>query len=152
MQSLLKKIDQLSNQISNASKLNPVISQGTVGWHIEHSCLVIIKITETIQKSDPSTFHSKFNFRKWIVFILGKFPRGRANAPASVLPNDHISVETLQLSIQKTRAAIQALQSCQKNQYFLHPLFGNLNTAETPRFLRIHTNHHLRIIQDIIKT
>ena len=78
MKQLLLYIDELARQVSNASIQNPSISMGSVGWHIEHSCLVIIKITETIQQSNPSDFTSKFNFKKWLVFTLGKFPRGKA--------------------------------------------------------------------------
>ena len=66
MQKLLNKVDALAAQISNADVLNNTVSQGNIGWHIEHSCLVIIKITETIQASNPIAYHAKFNFKKWI--------------------------------------------------------------------------------------
>jgi hypothetical protein len=151
MQKLLNKVDALAAQISNADVLNNTVSQGNIGWHIEHSCLVIIKITETIQASNPIAYHEKFNFKKWIVFLTGKFPRGRAKAPESVLPIQNISIAHLQESIIKAKAAIDILNTCEKNKYFKHPIFDNLNVPKTIHFLGIHTNHHLTIIQDILK-
>ena len=150
MQKLLKSIDALQAQIQNFENVNPAVSSSSVGWQIEHSCLVIIKITETVKQSDPSKYQTKFNFKKWFVFITGKFPRGRAQAPASVMPVDAITTESIQTSIQNTKQAIAELVACQKNQYFLHPIFGNLNTPATIYFLAIHTKHHLRIIKDIV--
>ncbi len=151
MQKVIKLIDQLADQIPNAAVLNDVISKGTIGWHIEHSCLVIIKITETIQNSNPVLYRPKFSFIKFIVLLTGKFPRGRAKAPESVMPIDNITPTHLQESIVKAKAAIEALSSCEKNKYFTHPIFGNLNAPKTINFLGIHTHHHLLIIQDILK-
>lgn len=151
MQKLLLLLDRLALQVPNAEMLNSNVSEGNIGWHIEHSCLVIIKIAETIQKSDPSKFTSKFSLKKTMVFLMGKFPRGRAKAPASVLPADNISIAHLTESIAKAKTSLADLLNCQKNQYFLHPIFGNLNSIQTMHFLRIHTNHHLSIINDILK-
>ncbi|MEY4335064.1 MAG: hypothetical protein RLZZ196_3814, partial [Bacteroidota bacterium] len=41
-------------------------------------------------------------------------------------------------------------QNTQKNQFFVHPIFGKLNKKDTFTMLDIHTKHHLLIIQDII--
>jgi len=70
MRKLLNLVDELALQIPNAATLNSNVSLGDIGWHIEHSCLVIIKITETVKQSDPKKFHSKFNFKKAVVFLL----------------------------------------------------------------------------------
>jgi hypothetical protein len=151
MQKVIKFIDQLEAQIPNADVLNDAVSQGTIGWHIEHSCLVIIKITETIQNSNPASYRPKFSFIKFIVLLTGKFPRGRAKAPESVIPIDNITPTHLKESIVKAKAAMDALSKCEKNKYFTHPVFGNLNAPKTIQFLGIHTHHHLLIIQDILK-
>lgn len=151
MQKLLKLLDKLESHVLHARVLNSAISKADIAWHIEHSCLVIIKIIETIQKSHPSKFESKFSLKKSIVFLTGNFPRGAAKAPSSVLPSENVSTEHLTESIAKARASVHALLNCEKNQYFLHPIFGNLNSLQTFRFLAIHTNHHLKIINDILQ-
>ena len=150
MQKLLSIVDVLSHQIKDFQKVNPTVSKSSVGWHIEHSCLVIIKITETVKQSDPSKYQWKFNFKKLVVLALGKFPRGRAEAPSSVIPVDAITVESLLKTIEDTKQAINALVACEKNQYFTHPIFGELNRPTTLHFLGIHSNHHLSIIEDIL--
>jgi hypothetical protein len=151
MNKLLNLVDQLALQIPNANALNSNVSNANTAWHIEHSCLVIIKITETLQKSDPEKFQTKFNFKKIFVFLIGKFPRGRAKAPEVVMPIENITTSHLEQSILKTKAAIVDLQNCEKNNHFSHPIFGSLNATETIKFLGIHTNHHLLIIRDILK-
>jgi hypothetical protein len=151
MQKILKLLDRLALQIPNAQLQNGTVSSANIGWHIEHSCLVIIKITETLQNSDPEKFQSKFNFKKIVVFLIGKFPRGRAKAPEVVMPIENITTSHLEESIVKTKAAIMELQNCEKNNHFSHPIFGSLNTPETIKFLGVHTHHHLLIIEDILK-
>lgn len=151
MKKLLNLVEQLALQIPNADKVNKDVSNANIGWHIEHSCLVIIKITKTLKKSDPKKFQAKFNFKKIFVFLIGKFPRGRAKAPEVVMPIENITTTHLEESILKTKAAIIELQNCEKNNHFSHPIFGSLNTPETIKFLGVHTQHHLLIIQDILK-
>lgn len=151
MSKLLKLIDQLALQIPNADRMNHDVSDANIGWHIEHSCLVIIKIAETIVKSDPNNYTTKFNFTKMMVFLKGKFPRGRAKAPKSVLPIENITEQHLLESITNAKQAIHEIKECQKNKFFLHPIFGNLNVRNTLKFFSIHTNHHLSIIQDILR-
>jgi hypothetical protein len=151
MQKLLKKVNHLAAQIPNASIVNNAVSQGSVGWHIEHSCLVIIKIAETIHASDVNKYNPTFSVKKFIVFLTGKFPRGRAKAPASVLPIENISTSHLEDSIAKAKAAIQSLESTEQHKFFTHPFFGNLNVPKTIQFFGIHTQHHLLIIEDILK-
>ena len=151
MQKLIKLIDQLEVHIPNAAIQNTAVSEGNVGWHIEHSCLVMIKIAETFQQSNPAQYHAKFNFKKLIVFFLGKFPRGKAKAPASVMPTENITLEHLSESVANARLAIQKIMAGEKNKYFLHPIFGNLNRPQTLNFFGIHTKHHLLIINDILK-
>ena len=144
-------LNELESQLQYFDTTNPTISSVSVGWHIDHSCLVIIKIAETMQASDPLKYKSKFSFMKQLVFLTGKFPRGKAQAPKAVLPNDVITHEELVIKIQSAKAAIKALSNCAKNQFFAHPIFGNLNTPNTIQFLGIHTKHHLSIIKDILK-
>lgn len=151
MQKLLDFIEQLNAQVAHADIANSEVSAVNIGWHVEHSCLVIIKITETIKKSNPANYSTRFTWRKWIVFLTGKFPRGKAKAPSAVLPQTFLSQEHLLNSIAEARLAVKELMECKKNQFFLHPIFGNLNVPKTIQFLAIHTHHHIQIINDILK-
>jgi len=151
----MNKINNLLNdleaQIANSSKLNQAISEGNVGWHIVHSCLVVNSVCAAVVKSDASKFVKKFSFKAFLVLLLNSFPRGKAKAPSFTVPSDELSPASILKSIQSSRASIEALAKAGKNQYFTHPIFGDLNTADTFKFLAVHTNHHLKNIKDIVK-
>ena len=89
--------------------------------------------------------------KKILVFALNKIPRGKAQAPKTVLPTGEISTDTLMNTIETARKKIKALANIQKHHHFDHSFFGKLHLQETTEFLKIHTNHHLKIIKDIVK-
>ncbi|NCA31066.1 MAG: DUF1569 domain-containing protein, partial [Chitinophagia bacterium] len=143
-------LDNLEAQIDNYWKLNKSISEGSVGWHIVHSCLVIDSVCASVCKSDPSKFSKKFNLKAFLVLLFNSFPRGKAKAPSFTIPTQELSPTSIAQSIQVSRKSIEALSMAEKNQYFKHPIFGALNTEDTFKFLSLHTNHHLKIIKDIL--
>ena len=151
----MDKINNLLNnlevQIANYSRWNQTISEGNVGWHIVHSCLVVSSVCGAVVKSDASKFIKKFSFKAFLVLLLNSFPRGKAKAPSFTMPSEELSPTSILKSIQAARASIEALSKADKNQYFTHPIFGDLNTGQTFKFLAVHTNHHLKIIKDIVK-
>ena len=151
MQQLLDLVNQLALQIPNATKQQTSVSEGAVGWHIEHSLLVITQIIEGVKRSDASKYKWSFNFSRLIILGLNKIPRGKANAPDSVLPKDNLNEALLLESIANTKLALEELATCKKNNYFIHPYFGQLNLPATIRFFEVHTYHHLKIIRDILK-
>jgi D-serine dehydratase len=151
----MKNIDsilpELASYIANHDQSNHAISEVTVGWHIEHSLLVIKQITSTVAQSEPKLYKSKFNLSRFVVFLTKTIPRGKAKAPKVVIPSNEITLETLQESLKNTYQAITYLKECEEDQYFMHPFFGQLNKKQTIKFLAIHTEHHLKIIHDILK-
>jgi hypothetical protein len=151
MNKLNNLLDELELQIANYSKLNQAVSEGNVGWHIVHSCLVINSVCGAVLKSDASKFIKKFSIKAFLVLLLNSFPRGKAKAPSFTLPSEELNPASILKSIQAARASIETLAKAGKNQYFTHPIFGDLNTGQTFKFLGVHTNHHLKIIKDILK-
>ena len=152
MKNLEKLLDQFESRIPLFAKENLAISKSNVGWHMEHSLLVINGITKALLKSDPKDYQWKFKLSRMIILILGKIPRGKVKAPQIVVPNSAIDLLSLQEHINKSRNSIKKLESLSNNHYFEHPYFGKLKKKETLRFLEIHTNHHWKIIEDIIKS
>ena len=144
-------LDNLEAQIANYSILNKAVSEGNVGWHIVHSCLVIDSVCGAVCKSDDTKFIKKFSFKAFLVLLVNSFPRGKAKAPSFTMPSEQLSPASVLQSIQTSRKSIEALAKADKNQYFTHPIFGDLNTEQTIKFLGVHTNHHLKIIKDILK-
>ena len=144
-------LDQLEAQIVNFSRLDPSISEGNVGWHIVHSCLVIDSVIGSVLKSDPSKFKKKFSFKAFMVLLLNQFPRGKAKAPSFTIPSEEENPASILNHIKLTRTNLEALLKANKNQYFTHPIFGELNKKDTIRFIYVHTYHHYKIIKDILK-
>lgn len=142
---------QLENHISNLEKINSKVSNSTVGWQIDHCLLVINGIIGQLEVSNPSDYRPKFNFPKFIVFTTGKIPRGKARAPKIVTPVDVATADELKSKIELAKTNILKLNSFPANAHFKHPFFGDINASKTDKFLRIHTYHHLKIIEDILK-
>jgi hypothetical protein len=151
MKNLDTILTELANYIADYYQSNHAISEASVGWHIEHSLLVIKQVTATVAQSEPKLYKSKFNVKRFVVFLTKTIPRGKAKAPKVVIPSEEITVDLLQESLKNTYQAITYLKYCEANQYFMHPFFGQLNKKQTIKFLAIHTEHHLKIIRDILK-
>jgi len=151
MKNLDAILPELANYIADYNQSNHAISEASVGWHIEHSLLVIKQVTATVAQSEPKLYKSKFNVKRFFVFLTKTIPRGKAQAPKVVIPVEEITIETLQESLKNTYQAIAYLKDCQENQYFMHPFFGQLNKKQTIKFLAIHTKHHLKIVRDVLK-
>ena len=52
MQKLCAYIEALAEKVQHAEKLNPPVSSSSVGWHVQHSLMVITGITNQLKKSD----------------------------------------------------------------------------------------------------
>ena len=144
-------LTNLASFVPKDQLVNTKISSANINWHIQHSLLVIKQITKYVTSSDPAQYQHKFNFKRFIIFLIGRFPRGKASAPASVMPITPISPAQYPEMFESANLALAALAKAKPNQYFVHPIFGKLNVKDTFTMLTIHTDHHIKIIQDIIK-
>ena len=151
----LKKVnsalEKLEVHIENHTVSNPKVSKSDIAWHIDHSLKVINNVSIALQKSEPKVYKDNFSFLGKVFFTLGFFPRGKAKAPKHVKPPEVILKEDLISQIQLAKTNIRTIASLNKNAFFKHPLFGDINTSRVNRFLVLHTNHHLKIIEDIMK-
>jgi len=151
----LKKVNlvlsRLESHIENHEVSNPKVSKANVAWHIDHSLKVINSVNKALQASDPSTYKNNFSFLGKVFFALGFFPRGKGKAPKHVKPPEVVTKEDLITQIELAKTNLEAIANLNSNAYFKHPLFGNVNTKRVSKFLVLHTNHHLKIIEDILK-
>ena len=148
---LIPLINELESYIAVKDKRNDSVSTSDVAWQIDHSLKVFNLVSETLLKSDPELYSSKFNKWRLIYFTLGNFPRGKVKAPKFVRPPEIISLEDLNSQLQVAYQNIESLKSVNKNAHFKHFIFKVLNKKRTIQFLQLHTNHHLKIIRDILK-
>ena len=151
MKKLVQVLQDFENQIPHYLAQNNSISQGNVGWHIIHSCLVITSVSKSILNSNPSHYKNKFSFKAFIVLLLAKFPRGKAKAPSFTQPASEITSEIVLEHIKEARKSAESLLSANEKLYFTHPIFGDLQLPSAIRFLYVHSYHHEKIIKDILQ-
>lgn len=151
MRPLPSLVQEFASFTEHEAATRASVSTAPVGWHIEHSLLVVDVTISGMQKSDPLDYRRKFSFWKSLFFLLGRFPRGRGRAPKSVRPNESIDEKQLTAHLQHTVDLLKIIPTLNKHQYMKHPYFGMLHRDETVRFLELHTKHHLKIIRDILK-
>ena len=151
MKELQSLINELELRVAESDRSDSRISVSNVGWHIEHSLLVLNGITDALRRSNPADFKRSFNFIRIMVFTFGKIPRGKGKAPGSVMPKEIINQAILLNHKKKKKIKIRDIEKLESDRFFKHPFFGDLKLTQTIKFLHIHTKHHLNIINDILK-
>ena len=150
MRDLHQPLSELRSFVAQAEKENEKVSAMNFGWHIEHSLLVIVRMIDTLCRSDPKDYKWSFNLPRTIVFMRERFPRGKGKAPEEVKPKQLEPVD-FDAHFQKAENAMERLRAAQPDLYYKHAMFGKLNSKNTSKLLDIHTRHHLRIIKDILR-
>ncbi|RKS02240.1 DinB family protein [Flavobacterium sp. 102] len=150
MNQLHKLLNQIESHIPNLEKINPSVSQSCIGWQLDHSLIVINSVVTQIKSSNPENYKWKFKWIRTYIQITNKIPRGKVKVPKSVSPVDVATAEALKAKLEQARKGIADLEKLHSNSYFTHPFFGDLNLKTTIWFLKLHTNHHLKIVTDII--
>ena len=145
---LLRKIEA---QVPNKELKNSNVSKSDIGWQLDHTLKVFNAVCAWTENSNPNEYKRKFNFWRAVFFPLGYFPRGKVKAPKHVLPPEIIKTEDLKAQLQTARTHIENLKTLPEKKYFKHFIFGMLSKKQTLRFLQMHTNHHLKIVNDILK-
>jgi hypothetical protein len=151
MQQLNLLINQLEDKIDFYKSEKTSVSKSTIGWQIDHSLRVFNGIISILKKSDPDNYKWKFNFPRAIVLTFKNIPRGKANAPKNVRTYDEILKQDLINQLEIAKKLVLDLKELNKKSNFIHPYFGVLNLKQSISFIEIHTIHHLKIINDILK-
>jgi len=149
---ILEDIQKLEAFLPQLNAVNEDVSSQGVGWHIIHSMKVMNGILFVLAKSDPADYKKSMNFARTFVFKAGAIPRGQGKSPEAVVPTeDELNEEAFYKYKELTEKLIPKLEALTDKNNFNHPVFGFLNKKDTFRFIEIHTEHHLKIIRDIVK-
>ena len=146
-----KQIEELKSYIPHAETLNKAISLATVGWHIHHSLGAINWAGLSLMRSKPADFKPSFNLKRAYVFFTGKFPRGKAKAPKNSVETKVLTLDQIEKELANALRVLEKVDKLPANSFMKHPIFQELNRKQAKRFLHIHTEHHLKIIRDILK-
>jgi Protein of unknown function (DUF1569) len=143
-------LHELESKIPLLHQRNPAVSDASVAWHIEHMILAATKMANAVIHSNPADYRWQFNWRRLMVFTTGRIPRGKAKAPKAVIPQSDADAATLATHLTSLRNKLHHLGMLQPHHFFVHPYFGPLHVRHTQKAIYIHTQHHLKIINDII--
>jgi hypothetical protein len=152
MKSFLALINELETRIPFIEQKRETVSQVSVGWHLEHSLLALIKMVTAVEQSNPADYKWKFSLSRTVVLALGSFPRGRGKAPESVKPGEEITIANITGLIAKAKQKTELFEGLDKDKFLKHPVFGDLRMKQARRIIAIHTYHHIKIINDIISS
>lgn len=128
----------------------PEISEKDVRWHLDHIFRVVIGISKVLKESNPQDYRININVNRSYIFINGKIPRGKGEAPDSVFPKNSLSDEELMNSYIIAKKMYNETGSLLAKSNFQHKIFGMMNLRQSRKFMRLHTQHHLDIINEII--
>lgn len=87
------------------------------------------------------------------VLEAGRFPRGRATAPARLHPGDRTRDDFVEMlpgvvsAWEAITARVEEVRACPARAR--HIVFGYLTSAEWVRMCAVHTAHHLAIVRDV---
>ena len=152
MEELRTQLLELENKIKDQEILNTMVSKSSVGWHIEHTLLVMNLTIESILKSNPENYKWTFNFYRIMVFKMNKIPRGKVRAPKAVRPTEFFTTNSLKEHLELIKLNVEKLNTLNAKSYFPHPFMGDLNLKSTIRFLKLHTQPHINIMREIMES
>jgi len=147
---LKNELKIIESYIEESHRSNDKVSSKAVAWHLDHTLKVIIRVCDMLQSSDPSSYVWELNFSRIFIFSIGYIPRGIGRAPKQVLPPEKISKDDLYKQLNVAQERLNNTSNLAPKNNFKHPYFGVLNLKQTHKFLRLHTNHHIKICADII--
>jgi len=145
------KLDEVASYIAVCDSKNQEVSEAAVAWHMDHIFLVVNQVYKNLKQSEESNYKTKFNMKRSFVFTFNTMPRGKATAPEAARPKENVAINTLQMHYDEALATVEKLPSLPEKKHFNHPVLGTMNRDKTLKFLTIHTEHHLKIIRDILK-
>ncbi len=145
------QLNEVASFIAVRDTINLEMSEASVAWHMDHIYLMVNQLHKALQYSDESNYKADSNPTRDYVFASNTLPRGKVTAPESVTPKGDITINTLQMHYDEALATVEKLPTLAENKHFSHPILGTMNRDETIIFLTIHTEHHLKIIRDILK-
>ncbi len=143
-------VENLRTSVARAALRAPAVSEWSIGMHVHHCCLAMIRICQSLAASTPPTPRSRFSLVTTLVFSSGRIPRGRGRSPDAVLPRQDISPAELRTLLDQCERLLTEAPDLHPENWFRHFAFGVLDRDKALRLMHIHNRHHLRIVSDIV--
>ena len=148
----LDRVEALLAEEPDATLLRaPRVSGWSVAEQVDHLLKIVNVQVGRMFERRPS--RRGINFPGRIVLAVGRIPRGVGKSPEAVRGTP-AHRDDLRSALAAARARVAELAAdrelCAERRPLVgHPYFGGLTPREALRFLAIHTDHHLRIVERI---
>jgi hypothetical protein len=135
------------------------VSHWSVLQQLSHTAMVMVNVLAFVAElADGKGTELKGGptMKGWIVLGLGRIPRGKAKSPERYQPAPSPTVGEVGSLLAEAKKRLTALALRQAEIQAAtgrmpHPFIGNFTAKQWLRFARIHTDHHLRIVADILR-
>ena len=141
----------LRSVVPEAPVVVPTVSKWSVGMHVQHVCLAMIGVCQSLIASVPPPPPSGFSLVTSAIFLTGRIPRGRGKSPDQALPSEGVSRQELDSLLTEAERRIEEARQVSADHWFRHFAFGVLDRDRTLKFIGMHNRHHLRIVHDILR-
>lgn len=145
----LNRLLEISEQFDLRSEL---VSLWSISLHVDHILKVNNRILDSIEKGVSSSEILPLSLVGRVVLALNYIPRGKAEAPGFVFPEEKNREELLRfIEFTKNRFEKLPKEILLKRIMVNHHRFGGMNPQQWLRFAYVHQHHHMKIIIDILK-
>ncbi len=128
------------------------VSAWSVGMQLHHALLATNNIAGALLASVPSECRPDFNPLRLLVMLFGDFPRGRGKAPKRAWPSESITEAELRELLASGREALEQAVHADPSAWWKHFAFGVMRRDTAIKFIHLHNRHHLKIVDDILKS
>lgn len=147
---LNSQIDELETLAASALIRKESVSNWSVGQQIEHSLIAISGMILALRKEHPGIGSRSPNMYRDTVMATKQFPRGKIEAPAISRPSEDPDPAFLGRLIVKTRNRVGNPLDISESATLIHPIMDVMYRDEAIEFMTIHTEHHLKIVREIL--
>lgn len=118
--------------------------------HFDHTIKVAHSILTLLAKPGIAAAPTGINLIGRVVLAVGWIPRGRGKSPER-LRGAAVTMAELEANLAGLEAVIETVAGRTDAPSHIpivrHPLFGGLTHNQALRFVAIHTDHHLKIVE-----
>jgi hypothetical protein len=152
---LAHQLDRVAALLAEDPDSTPLRASKVSGWSVAEQVDHLLKIVlvQLGRMAERRQSRRGINFAGRVVLGIGRIPRGIGRSPDAVR-GEPKSRDELRAALAAARERLQGIAAdgalCGDPRPLVgHPYFGGLTPREALRFLSIHTDHHLRIVERI---
>ena len=160
LQAALAHCQDLGRRESVRDASNPGVSGWSAAQHLYHTalaCDLSLRNVEGLVAQNGILIVKGAQTSDETIKILAKeeFRRGQAESPRMVRPGADVNPQFLAQEQEGNQATLEGLRQCRGEiasapDHVPHQVLGPMDATMWLRFARLHTLHHLAIIEDIL--